>query len=233
MRGKFTYDESYIGNKYNHLKVIGYDYNEYGKRCFKCRCDCGNIKLYVTTNVVQGTVKSCGCMHDEYVRINTTKHGGCSNGVAERLYRVYRSMIERCTNPNHIAYKNYGGMGISVCNEWRKDYSKFRKWALDNGYDETKDRKEQSIDRIDNNKGYSPDNCRWTTAKVQRSNQRPRKAYSKRAMVNIDGKLIPKREICAQYGISPELFDYRRKHMSIIEALTMPIAKTGRKRKII
>ena len=117
MRGKFTYDESYIGNKYNHLKVIGYDYNEYGKRCFKCRCDCGNIKLYVTTNVVQGTVKSCGCMHDEYVRINTTKHGGCSNGVAERLYRVYRSMIERCTNPNHIAYTNYGGRGISVCNE--------------------------------------------------------------------------------------------------------------------
>lgn len=84
-----------------------------------------------------------------------------------RLYLCYKSMLYRCYNPKHHNFKNYGGRGIEVCEEWRKSFLNFREWALKSGYDIG-----LSIDRIDNNRGYTPNNCRWTTAKVQMNNQR-------------------------------------------------------------
>ena len=89
----------------------------------------------------------------------------------DRLYQVYCGMKSRCYNPNVKCYKNYGGRGITICDEWLNDFEAFKKWMLEHGYDYSKSRKEQQIDRKDNDKGYSPDNCRWVTRAEQNRNQ--------------------------------------------------------------
>ena len=212
------------------LTPTSFEYNKYGKRCFKCRCDCGREKLCIPTNVIDGTVKSCGCMHRKLSRRASIKHGAYYYGHPERLYRVYRGMIDRCYNKNNSNYENYGERGITICDEWKSNYENFRSWAIQSGYDESKSRKEQSIDRIDNSKGYSPDNCRWTTATIQRKNQRPHKEHKKNALVLFNGKQISKKILCNEYGISVEMFNYRvnRKGMSVLEALTVPKMTVGR-----
>ena len=84
-----------------------------------------------------------------------------------KLYEVWKAMRRRTKRENSQAYENYGGRGIGICEEWEKDFETFYKWAIENGY-----REGLSIDRKDNNKGYNPDNCRWTTRKVQNNNTR-------------------------------------------------------------
>ena len=88
-----------------------------------------------------------------------------------RLYNVWQGMKQRCYNPNSIKYKNYGARGITVCDEWKNNFINFYNWAIQNGYDETKTRKEQSLDRINNNKNYEPSNCRWVSQKVNCRNR--------------------------------------------------------------
>lgn len=225
------YDESYLGNKYEHLTVIGYEYNDKGRRCFKCRCDCGNIKLYNPTDVVLGKVKSCGCLHEKYLSEAATIHGGCKGGKWERLYSVYRGMIERCTSKNHPSYKNYGGRGITVCDEWMNSYLSFKEWAMSSGYDPLKDRYDQTLDRIDNNSGYSPGNCRWVSVLVQANNRR--KGKRKDGIVIFNGEERQRKELCDAYGISTATFTYRVKKngMSVEDALSTPLITTGRPRK--
>ena len=89
------------------------------------------------------------------------------NNKATRLYRIWTSMKQRCNNPNHMYFKHYGARGIKICEEWGNDFDEFYRWAYDNGYDDT-----MSIDRIDNNKGYEPSNCRLVYYKDQPKNRR-------------------------------------------------------------
>ena len=141
-------------------------------RMWSCICDCGKSVTVRTQNLVSGHTKSCGCVSREKLRNMNYKHGGCSNYRSERLYAVYRGMIDRTQNEKHVAYKYYGARGITVCDEWKRDYATFRNWAYLNGYDETAKQGDCTIDRIDANGNYEPGNCRWVDMAVQNSNKR-------------------------------------------------------------
>lgn len=219
---KIKYDDSYIGKKFNYLTVIGFAYNNSHTRCFKCLCDCGNEKTLIPINVIAGTVKSCGCMSEQLLHDIFWKEDALNK---QRLYRIWIGMKGRCYNQNADNYQDYGGRRIKICDEWLKSYDAFKNWAMNNGYSD-----KLSIDRIDNDGNYEPSNCRWATAKEQRANQRPHKGHKKRTMITVNGIERPKRDVCAEYGISAETFDYRVKHMgmSVIEALTTPKMSVGR-----
>lgn len=130
-----------------------------------CECDCGLDAIIESSSLVRGLTRSCGCLDREahQLRPNRTTHG--QSGT--RLYRIWKAMKTRCTNPNTNDWKNYGGRGITVCPEWMNSFQAFFDWAVTHDYSD-----ELAIDRINNDKGYSPDNCRWATMKEQRHNQR-------------------------------------------------------------
>lgn len=151
--------------KFNRLTPIKY----IGKSKWLCKCDCGKEVIVSTQNIKNGHTKSCGCLKIEQNKKNL--HPYKHNLVNTRLYRVFAGMKQRCYRKTNYNYKWYGGKGIKICDEWLKDFKNFYNWAINNGYDESLPWYKNSIDRIDSNKDYSPENCRWITMKEQRKNQ--------------------------------------------------------------
>lgn len=141
--------------------------NKRRQSLWSCKCDCGSIVVVVGTELNCGHIKSCGCTRREkliaYNKIHKKTHGMRYT----RLYREWRSMINRCSCESWRDYKNYGGRGIAVCKEWQDNFMAFCEWALANGYDDS-----LSLDRIDVNGNYEPSNCRWATLKQQANNTR-------------------------------------------------------------
>ncbi len=134
---------------------------------WRCKCDCGREVDVSNKYLGKGTM-SCGCLAKELSAKRLETHGKSRS----RIYRVHRTMMMRCYNPNAHEYENYGGRGITVCDEWH-DFERFYEWAVQNGYDEnSKKQSECTIDRIDHNGNYEPSNCRFVSMKTQQRNKR-------------------------------------------------------------
>lgn len=136
--------------------------NKHKQAKWKCLCDCGNTKVIASNNLRRGLIVSCGCYKDE-----NSKHIHVTHGHSKtRLYKIWQGIKRRCYNSNEIRYKNYGGKGIKMFEEWKNDFSIFEEWALNNGYED-----DLTIDRIDLSKDYDPSNCRWATIEQQANNK--------------------------------------------------------------
>lgn len=145
-----------IGDRYGRLVIVSEPYSERSpsgqlKRKVRCRCDCGTEKVYFLDLIRRGHTVSCGCYNSELITKRRLKHGLYN----ERIYHIYRTMLSRCYNKNNIRFKDYGGRGITVCQEWKIDFNNFLEWSYKNGYNES-----LTLDRIDNNNNYHPNNCR-------------------------------------------------------------------------
>ena len=135
-----------------------------------CRCDCGNAVICTTSNLRRGDCQSCGCLGKEHRTASITTHGQRHS----RLYGVWQNMKNRCYNPHVGCFKNYGGRGIGVCDEWRNNFQSFYDWAMSTGYDPNAPYGKCTLDRINVEGNYEPSNCRWADAKTQATNRRPK-----------------------------------------------------------
>lgn len=167
------FKEANVGERNNRLTIIedlGIQYTsdtkKYKAHYVIVRCDYGTEKRISHTEFKSGGTKSCGCLNLEKIKLNARTHGGSVE--MPRLYGIWKGMNKRCNYPKDISYRNYGGKGIKVCEEWANNFESFKEWSLKNGYIELKPSIKDrgcmpSIDRIDTSKGYSPDNCQWIT----------------------------------------------------------------------
>lgn len=170
---------------------------------WNCVCDCGKETVKSGDNLRNGHTNSCGCIRYKHLMSRT------------RLYSIWRGIIERCTNKNHVFFHRYGGRGITVCDEWSTDFVPFMQWSYENGYSEG-----LTIDRIDNDGDYSPDNCRWVTMKVQRNNASTNKNLT------FNGKTMNVTQWADELEVSRQaLYSRLKKGWSVEETLSIPVTR--------
>lgn len=144
---------------------------------WNCKCECGNTSVVSSHELMAGKTQSCGCFQRQRTSETHRKHGASGNHKnIDRLYKVWISMRKRCFTKTCESYKWYGGRGITVCKEW-DNFSVFKEWALANGYSYAAKFGECTIDRINVNGNYCPDNCRWVGMDIQQKNKRNSPKY--------------------------------------------------------
>lgn len=152
------------GMEFGRLTIIDH-FKKNGRTYWHCICSCGNKCDVSQNNLVCGKAKSCGCLNRELASARATKHGLSKT----RIHRIWSGLFSRCENENFSEYHNYGARGIKVCDEWQRPdgFMNFYNWSMDNGYVDN-----LSLDRVDTNGDYCPENCRWATPKEQSNNTR-------------------------------------------------------------
>ena len=196
------------GKRFGRLTVIKHIGSGSGGHArWLCECDCGKQRYVYGYNLRNGTTKSCGCLNREHIVRSTTTHGKSNSSI----YNIWKGMINRCYRKTAQHYDNYGGRGISVCDEWRASFQNFDRWAMNNGYCEG-----LSIDRIDNDSNYCPENCRWVSRNEQANNKRTTR------MVTYNGETHAIAEWAEILGIKRETLYDRiiRKQWDIERAFT-------------
>jgi len=210
-----------VGQKFGRLKVVReaephiYPSGQTARR-WLCICSCDGKEVTVQhSSLISGAATSCGCYHRERAAEANTTHGMARHGKQHHVYRIWAAMLERCGNPNNKSYKDYGGRGITVCKEWHNS-AIFINWALASGW-----KKGLSIDRIDNNSNYEPDNCRWVTSKENNRNRRSNH------LISFDGKIQTMGQWAEELNMSPATLNSRINilHWPIERALTEPVKK--------
>ena len=176
--GKLTIVRRMENDKHNHARWL-------------CQCDCGNEKVIMSSDIISGKTKSCGCIH--------TIHGQ-GGKKKTRLYRIWTGMKTRCLNEKFRDYEDYGGRGITVCPEWM-EFEPFCEWAMANGYEDN-----LTLDRKDNNGNYCPENCRWETVKTQENNRRNNR------LITHNGKTLTLSQWAEETGINMRTIQYRLNH---------------------
>lgn len=215
---KIQHDEKMVVN--GRLTQIGCSFRVKtktgGVRVAVFRCDCGTVKVMDHFNV-KSTTQSCGCMTIEALKagthnINRTpKHGK----TFTKTYHAWSNIIQRCTNENNEHFYNYGARGITVCEQWSKD---FRQFLEDVGEAPSR---EHAIDRIDNSRGYEPGNVRWVTKKQNQRNRR------NTVFVTHEGRTAPLTEFCEEFGVNPNNVRNRIvRGWSFERAITTPVRKS-------
>ena len=200
-----------IGQKFGKLTVIERaENNKQGKAMWKCLCDCGKVKSKPVSSydLKKGKVTSCGCNYFISNKNRNKKHGMTNT----RLYRIWSGAKQRCHNSKSQYYKRYGGRGITVCDEWLNDFQAFYDWAMSNGYKDN-----LTIDRIDNDKGYSPDNCRWVSYEIQENNR------TNNIIVKYKGQNYTVSQLSRILGISQSALNWRIKHNWVENELDIPV----------
>ena len=202
-----------VNQKFGRLIVTDFAYSKNGRSYWKCKCECGNEKIIIGKDLRNGHINSCGCLRIETSRKRMTTHGSTDS----RLYNIWCSMKQRCEHPTKEKHlKDYKNRGITVCDEWH-DFANFQKWALKNGYKDN-----LSIDRIDNNKGYYPENCRWADNIIQANNKR----NNRRLTYNNKTQTIA--QWARELGMNYNTLDQRiRMGWSVEKAFNKPMCKRG------
>ncbi|OGS41369.1 MAG: hypothetical protein A3K77_06340 [Euryarchaeota archaeon RBG_13_31_8] len=185
--------------KFNRLKPLYIDNERTIKKVYWiCKCDCGNIISTRSDSLQSGRVKSCGCIKKEQDKINLDR---TTHDLSKtRIYKIWQHIKERCYSHNSHDFCRYGGRGIKVYNEWFKSFDTFYHWAINNGYKEN-----LTIDRINNNGNYEPNNCKWSTYKEQANNRRTN------IKINFNNKIITLLEFSEFTKISYHILRYRIK----------------------
>lgn len=222
--GKF---QDLTGKRFGRLTVIkvdGFYCSPKGRKekLWLCRCGCCN-EIRVRSCGLGRSTNSCGCLRKETTSKNYKTHGKRFS----RLYQVWLRMKQRCYNPKSKQYADYGGRGITICDEWLNDFQAFYDWAIENGYDENADYGQCTIDRIDVNGNYEPSNCRWVNADIQSRNKRSN------IKIEFRGQTKVLKDWAKELGISYTTL-YSRLHnfnWDIEKSFTKPVQDCGRKNR--